>query len=599
MKKIKFVILALISVIVSFFIGIGTFSNIENEVLNVLLRNSGTITNDVVIIGIDNESINKIGRFPWDRKTYATLIDNLVEGDVAVVGLDILFSETQTENDSDYVLSESIKNSNGKVLLATYGQLTENLNENDELVADFFYYPNEILLEGSPNVGFVNTLFDNNIIGRAIPYIYNNATESYETSFNYELYKIYAKSNNHNIIQLDKSYFARPYINYYGGVGSIETIPFYQAVDKEQISPEYFRNKIVLVGMTASGGEDVYQTPNGAMFGVEIHANFINNLLANNHKEVLINSNLKFISNNTHIDLTLFFIILIISLLQAYIIAKNKSSLKTAIICIGTLAVYILTAIAVFKFGYIVYFAYPVIVFLILYIVNIIIDFAIAQREKKKITDIFGRYMSKELVEKVVSEGVENIKLGGIKKDITVMFIDIRGFTTMSEQLQPEEVVDILNDYLTMSTEKIFKHKGVLDKYIGDGLMALFNTPYDIENPELMCIKSAMEIKENAEILHDKLYKKYNKSVRFGIGINCGDAIIGNVGSESRMDYTAIGDTINTAARLESNAKAGQILISDVLYERVKDKVKVEVVGELALKGKEKNILTYEVVEIL
>ncbi len=597
MNRLKFIILFTISLIISFFVGIGNLSVVENIVQNIFLSSSGKITNDVVIVGIDNESISEIGRFPWDRSVYATLIDNLTEGDAAAIGFDIMWSEEQEVHDE--ILRDSIINAEGRVLLSTTAEFTGELNEKEELLAHFFYHPNETLLEANPRLGFINTLLDDNLVRRVVSYIYSIEEEKYYNSFNYELYKMYAEKNNIDIEELNKSYFARPFINYYGVGGSVETIPFHNVLDKEVIPPEYFENKIVLIGMTASGGEDIYYTPTGPMYGVEIHANFINNLLLNNYKEKVKGYQPVHLVDDIYIEVSIFLQMMFMSLLYIYMTLKIKSNVKKLITTIVISIIYVLFNYIIFVMGYMYYVAYPLMIFILLLLIDIIIDFFYNQVEKKRITDLFGRYMSKELVEKVVSEGAKNIKLGGIKKDVTVMFIDIRGFTSISEQLEPEFVMDILNEYLSMSTEKIFKYKGILDKYIGDGLMALFNVPYDIENPELMCVKAAFEIKENAELLHDKLYKKYNKSIRFGIGIHCGEAIIGNVGSENRMDYTAIGDTVNTSARLESNAKGGQILISEKIYDRIKDNVKVEIVGELKLKGKAESILTYEIIEVL
>lgn len=599
MKKIKLWVLITISILFTTYISTGYLSFLDNSVHDAYLNNSGEITNDVVIIGIDNESIEKIGRFPWDREVYAQLIHNLTDGGAAAVGFDIIWSEEQENQDE--ILAEAIAESNDSVLLASYGELNGGLEEDSHaLEADYFYYPNDILMSVDPSLGFINTqLDDDNVVRRALPYIYDAESGEYKTSFNYELYQIYAEKNDIPVDTLSKSYFDRPYINYYGSSGTIETIPFYQALDPEVIPPEYFENKIVLVGMTASGGEDIYYTPAGAMYGVEIHANFINNLILGNYKKPVADYNPIQVTENTAIDVSLLLEILLMSIIYIYMTMKVKSSIKK-MIATGTITfIYIIYTLVLSELGYITHVVYPIMVFILLLIIDIVFDFFVEQREKKKVTDLFSRYMSKELVKKVIAEGTENIKLGGVKKDISIMFIDIRGFTTISEQMEPEEVTDIINEYLAVSTECIFDNKGILDKYTGDGLMALFNAPYDIENPELSCVKAAFEIRKNAESIHDKLFDRYGKSVRFGIGINCGDAIVGNIGSVTRMDYTAIGDSVNTAARLESNAKAGQILISEKVYNRIKEHVKVEEVGALKLKGKEQAILTYNVLEVL
>ena len=190
------------------------------------------------------------------------------------------------------------------------------------------------------------------------------------------------------------------------------------------------------------------------------------------------------------------------------------------------------------------------------------------------------------------------IKLGGEKRDVAVLFVDIRGFTPMSENLQPEQVVQILNEYLTLTTESIFKHNGMLDKFIGDATMAVFNAPFDLEDYLYEAVATAWDIKNGSEKLEKKLMEQFGRTVSFGIGVNCGDAVVGNIGCEFRMDYTAIGDTVNTAARLESKAAPGQILISEKLYGALKDRIEAEKIGEMELKGKSQKITVYSVTSI-
>lgn len=185
--------------------------------------------------------------------------------------------------------------------------------------------------------------------------------------------------------------------------------------------------------------------------------------------------------------------------------------------------------------------------------------------------------------------------LGGENRHIAVLFVDIRGFTPMSESLQPEQVVEILNEYLTLTTTSIFKNGGTLDKFIGDATMAVFNAPFDLDDYIYRAVCTALDIAAGSDELEKKLMQRFGKSVSFGIGVNCGPAVVGNIGCDFRMDYTAIGDTVNTAARLESNAKRGQILISSEVYEAVKDRIEATRIGVIPLKGKKDGALVYEV----
>jgi adenylate cyclase len=214
--------------------------------------------------------------------------------------------------------------------------------------------------------------------------------------------------------------------------------------------------------------------------------------------------------------------------------------------------------------------------------------------ERRRVTSIFGRYVAPQVVTELLKGGEESQQLGGTRKEITVLFVDIRGFTPMSEKAQPEEVVAILNDYLDLCARSIFKYGGTLDKFIGDATMAIFNAPMNLEDHALKAVQTAWAMKEGAESLRISLEERFGHSVQFGIGINTGYAIVGNIGSKSRMDYTAIGDTVNTSARLESNAKAGQILLSQATYELVKDKIKASYLGEISVKGKTQGIQVYQ-----
>ncbi|MGN0691952.1 MAG: adenylate/guanylate cyclase domain-containing protein, partial [Oscillospiraceae bacterium] len=210
----------------------------------------------------------------------------------------------------------------------------------------------------------------------------------------------------------------------------------------------------------------------------------------------------------------------------------------------------------------------------------------------------FKKYVAPQVVEEIAKKGGYHIRLGGENRNIAVLFVDIRGFTPMSESLEPEQVVDILNSYLNLTTNSIFANGGTLDKFIGDATMAVFNAPFDLDDYVYRAVKTAWDIVSGGNAIESKFLERYGKSVSFGVGVNCGPAVVGNIGCDFRMDYTAIGDTVNTAARLEANAKRGQVLISESVYEQVKDRVTVEPIGEIPLKGKSKGVFVYSLTGI-
>lgn len=218
-------------------------------------------------------------------------------------------------------------------------------------------------------------------------------------------------------------------------------------------------------------------------------------------------------------------------------------------------------------------------------------------QEKKKLTKIFSKYVSAQVVDELM-KNPDSTQLGGKKQKTTIMFSDIRGFTPMSEKMQPEEVVSMLNEYFSTMSGTIFSWNGTLDKYIGDAIMALFGAPIKGEDDELRAVTSAVEMQRKLKPLNEELAKAGKPRIGMGIGINTGEVVVGNIGSENRLEYTAIGDSVNLASRLCSVAKAGQIIISDHTYNFVKDFVDVNKLEPVQVKGKEQKIQIYEVLKL-
>ena len=208
----------------------------------------------------------------------------------------------------------------------------------------------------------------------------------------------------------------------------------------------------------------------------------------------------------------------------------------------------------------------------------------------------------RQLFEKMVSPQVidqldpNQLSLGGQRRDITALFADIRGFTTFSEKLRPEELVSILNKYLKASADAVMAYEGTIDKFMGDAVMAWFNAPIPQQDHTLRAVKSALLIRTSIEVLHDELPREAHLS--FGVGIHFGPAVLGLVGTELRVDYTAIGDSINTAKRIQENSAPGQILISEDAYKNVARTVEVKEVEPVHAKGKSKPIKVYEIVRM-
>ena len=218
-----------------------------------------------------------------------------------------------------------------------------------------------------------------------------------------------------------------------------------------------------------------------------------------------------------------------------------------------------------------------------------------ALKKEVEIRTDLGRYMPKEVVERVVRRE-QNMALGGEKRQISVLFADVVGFTPLSEKLSPEDSVAILNHLFTVLTEIVFRHQGTVDKFIGDCLMAFFGAPTAHEDHAAKAVAAAEDMIRWLDISNASWKKRYGITIQLAIGVNTGDAVVGNVGSETRMEYTAIGDVVNVAARLESVARPQQILISKETMQAAGDQFEFLPMGEKSLVGREKMVETFEVV---
>jgi adenylate cyclase len=333
--------------------------------------------------------------------------------------------------------------------------------------------------------------------------------------------------------------------------------------------------------------QDAYSTPidrSNPMYGVEIHASIFKALT----------------EQKTAVPVSAFPYAVIVALLSAgfyLLIAKRKIVFATIALC-GCTAICIALPKVLFTQGIEVALVYPVLCILVIYVVKLILGYVLESIKKQRVINAFKKYVAPQVVDELAKKDDFSISLGGEKRHVAVLFVDIRGFTPMSEGLMPEEVVEILNEYLNLTTNAIFKNKGTLDKFIGDATMAIFNAPFDLDDYVFRAVCTAMDIAKGSNALDAKLQERFGRSVSFGIGVHCGDAVVGNIGCEHRMDFTAIGDTVNTAARLESNAARGQILISKEVYERVKDRVDASAIGAIPLKGKSQEVFVYQLNEI-
>jgi len=217
-----------------------------------------------------------------------------------------------------------------------------------------------------------------------------------------------------------------------------------------------------------------------------------------------------------------------------------------------------------------------------------------ASAERQRIERIFRIYMAPAVFQEVLRQGAEHSGIAGARRELTVLFADIRGFTGLSERLEPEQVVGVLNGYLSAATDVIFEHGGTIDKFIGDAIMALFGAPVPMDNHPLQAVRTALAMQRRFAEMPPQLGQR----ATFGVGINTGQGIVGSIGASQLMSYTVIGDVVNVAARLQGEARAGEVLITADTYSRIADDVEVEELGSIYVKGRLSPVTMYKVTAV-
>lgn len=371
-------------------------------------------------------------------------------------------------------------------------------------------------------------------------------------------------------------------INYSRNNGSFDVYSFYDVVNG-YVDAKEFNNSIVLVGDYTA--DNFFYVPNRRethINEIELQATVINALL----------------QNNTIYYAHRWFLFLWYAFFAVlFFIATTRTSKINSIIYSAILIVLqIFSNCLLNVWGYYIPLLRLVMLIIAVAIINLLASYLIIRRQKRLLEKVFKKYVDEQVVNEIVKkDGAIGASIGGTRKDIAVLFVDIRGFTPLSEKLSPEHVVDILNRYLTIVADAVASNGGTLDKFIGDAAMAVYNSPSDQEDYVFRAVCTAWDILSNAAVLKQECLEKYGQEVEFGIGVNCGDAVIGNIGSQNRMEYTAIGDTVNTTSRLESVAGPGQILISNEVVRRLGNRIDISFADEYALKGKKKRVIAFEV----
>ncbi|OGS33103.1 MAG: hypothetical protein A2474_05430, partial [Elusimicrobia bacterium RIFOXYC2_FULL_34_12] len=563
----------LLVIVLNFF---GVFQTLEYKSYDYRIRNrmANIISDKIVIAAIDENSLEHLGRWPWDRSIQARMIQKLTRAGAKTIGVDILFIEKSNEQ-SDTALEEAVKESKRCV--------NELLFEIDRGIPKKQKLPISGIVKYSIGIGFPNVFPEiDGVVRKVKPIIeyqkklYPHVSVSIASAYMEK--PIEELLNN---VPLDDN--GEMLINYAGGFETFKYISYYDILEGK-INDEVLKDKIVLIGYAAAGLGDRHVTPvSPVMPGIETIANNVN---------AFINSD--FISYSS--GLFGFLTIIVIGGILAFFLPK-LSSWKSTFLVITVFVIWSLIS----RYYFVekkVWVEYVPVTFLIFFSYLSITSwrFITEEKEKRWLKKAFGQYLSPLVINEIM-KNPDALALGGKRQEMTVLFSDIRGFTTISEALTPEGVVTILNEYLTKMTEIVFKYEGTLDKFIGDAVMAFWNAPIPQNDHTQRAVYCAIEMIEELKKLQEKWRAENKPIMDIGIGINRGDMVVGNMGSIERMDYTVIGDNVNLASRLEGLNKEFRthIILSESAYQVIKDTVLTKPLGTTKVKGKEKLVQIYSV----
>ena len=552
-----------------------------------------TSNKDIAIIAIDEKTLQEYGKIEtWSRSRYAQLIEKLNQSGQSAptaIVMDIIYAGTTNATD-DKEFADVCKEAGNVITAVDVVRRTKVTQGKQGLYVDDNYvetveFPYEALKQVT-DYGFANTIQDTD---GYIRYALTKADYNGEEipSLAICAYRHYCESRGIEAVMPDTDAKGVFGFTFTGKSGAYETVSMLDIM-QGKVDTRAFANKIVLVGVYAPGLQDAYNVAvqKGAqMYGVEIHANILEAVMEG--KTAL------------PVNRVIYALVCTVVVVGFYFFIRRLKIIYSTFLLIGCIIFDIVIGKILYQNGFIIDLVELPIVLLLTYVIHLIGEYLAEIFHKRKVLSAFKKYVAPQVVEEISKKGDFQITLGGENRHIAVLFVDIRGFTPMSESLQPEEVVGILNEYLNLTTDSIFKNGGTLDKFIGDATMAVFNAPFDLEDYVYKAVCTARDIAAGSAALQEKLQKQFGKTISFGIGVNCGNAVVGNIGCEARMDYTAIGDTVNTASRLESNAKPGQILISKDVYEQIKTRIKATEVGIIPLKGKSNGVFVYSVDEVV
>lgn len=560
------------------------FYRVDNTLSDYLYQKPQALEGNIVLVNIDQRALETIGPFQtWERSVMADVIDTLnadPDSRPAVIGIDTIFAGT-TDPAEDARLIEAAGRYGNVLLAVAAGFGTDVVTTADgsfrldQQAVQSFDEPFPALKEASKQ-GHINAMYDKDGVLRHCLLYVSLPDGRQIPSFHYQIAQMYAEHVGMELTAPPTDRHFRWYLPYQAEPGGFNDGFSAADVLAGELPSELFADKIVLIGPYAAGLNDTVTSAIDharPMFGVEYQANAIGALLEGDFKREV----------PLFPQAAIIFVVSFFGLLWF----RSRKILASTISWLILTAASLGGSILCFRLGYVVNSLYLPLSITILYMISVADNYARAAFEKKRVTATFARYVAPEIVHEILREGSESLKLGGKLTDIAVLFVDLRGFTTMSEGMEPPQIVEILNRYLTLTSDCILKNNGTLDKFVGDCTMAFWGAPLPQEDCIYKAVKTALDMVEGSKQLSEELLEQYGRTVSFGVGVHYGPAVVGNIGAPNRMDYTAIGDTVNTSARLEANAPGGKILVSRVVADALDGRVRFTSLGDsIRLKGK-------------
>ena len=607
---------------------------------------------DVVIVAVDDPSLEQFGRWPWSQSLVAQLVDRLTQAGAAVIGFDIVQSEATAEPDvgalrqrvpdldertwdavrqglqqgtaEDSALTAAVHASARTVLgyffnigsdsgdsstvrLSTYnvvqGSTAAQSRRHDHVPTASGVRANlPALTAAAAGLGYFNFFPDPDGSYRRVP-LAIRFNDQIALPLSLAMLHVYrpqvplmirfadfgVETVRFGALTLPVAEDGQLLVNFRGPG---KTFRHVSAADvlAGRVAADAIRDKLVLVGVTATAVMDVRVTPfDGLLPGVEIHANVLDNILRH-----------EFIQRPRWTVLIEVAVILLLTLILGSALHFARGILG-ALIALTLGVGYLFVSQLIFvHYGLPLSLIFPFLAIGLTYPAIAVQHYVVEEREKRKIRDAFGLYLSPSLA-RLVSERPEMLALGGEKRDLTVMFSDIRGFTTTSERLEPETLVELLNKFLGEMTDVIFAHDGTLDKYIGDAIMAVWGAPVPQADHAARACRAALGMVNRLRFLDEHWTDRGWPVLEIGIGINTGPMVVGNMGSERRLSYTVIGDNVNLGSRLEGLNKVygSRIIASEATIRAAGDVVVTRELDLVRVKGKRLPVRIFEILALV